>query len=61
LKYGETEKRVVANHPIKDRSLPIMSFGEDERGEAYLLTFSATGRGVYWFVKSGGNSADKEK
>jgi glucose/arabinose dehydrogenase len=61
LKYGEKEKRVVANHPIKDRSLPIMSFGEDERGEAYLLTFSATGRGVYWFVKSGGNSADKEK
>src|SRR5262249_17448630 len=38
LRYGEKEKRVVANHPIKDRSLPIMSFGEDERGEAYLLT-----------------------
>jgi glucose/arabinose dehydrogenase len=61
LKYGEKEKRVVANRPIKDRSLPIMSFGEDERGEAYLLTYSATGRGVYWFVMSGGNSADKEK
>jgi glucose/arabinose dehydrogenase len=61
LQYSEKEKRVVANHPIKDRSLPIMSFGEDERGEAYLLTYSATGHGVYWFVKSGGNSADKEK
>jgi glucose/arabinose dehydrogenase len=59
LKYGDKEKRVVANHPIKDRSLPIMSFGEDERGEAYLLTYSATGHGVYWFVKSGANPADK--
>jgi glucose/arabinose dehydrogenase len=52
LKYDETKKRVVANHPIKDKALPIMSYGEDEKGEVYLMTYSATGKGIYRFVKS---------
>lgn len=51
LKYDDAKKRVVANRPIKDRSLPILSFGEDEKGEAYLLAASPTGQGIYWFVK----------
>lgn len=50
LKYDEAKKRVVANHPIKDKALPIMSYGEDEKGEVYLLTYSATGKGIYKFV-----------
>jgi glucose/arabinose dehydrogenase len=54
LRYDEGQKRVVANRPIRDPNLPIMSFGEDERGEVYLLTYSPTGRGVYWFVRPGG-------
>jgi len=29
-----------------------MSFGEDEKGEIYFMTYSATGKGIYWFVKS---------
>lgn len=52
LRYDEKKKRVVANQPIKDRKLPILSFGEDEQGEVYLLTYSASGRGIYWFVRS---------
>lgn len=52
LKYDEAKKRVVANRPIKDKALPIMSYGEDEKGEVYLMTYSATGKGIYKFVPS---------
>jgi glucose/arabinose dehydrogenase len=54
LKYDEAKKRVTANRPIKDRTLPILSFGEDEQGEAYLMTATPTGKGLYWFVKAEG-------
>ncbi len=47
LRYDDGKKRVVANRPIRDRSLPILSFGEDEQGEVYLLTYSPTGQGIY--------------
>jgi glucose/arabinose dehydrogenase len=53
LRYDPAKKRVVANRPIRDRRLPILSFGEDEKGEVYFMTYSPTGRGIYWFVKSG--------
>jgi glucose/arabinose dehydrogenase len=53
LWYDETKKRVVANRPIKDRTLPIYSFGEDEDGEVYFLTQTATGKGVFRFVRAG--------
>jgi glucose/arabinose dehydrogenase len=53
LRYDEKQKRVVANRPLRDRKLPIMSFGEDERGELYLLTHSATGQGVHRIVRTG--------
>ena len=49
--YDETKKRVVANRPIKDRNVPIVSFGEDERGEIYLLTTTTSGQGIYRFDK----------
>jgi glucose/arabinose dehydrogenase len=53
LRYDEAKKRVTANRRIRDRGLPIYSFGEDEKGELYFLTQSVTGQGVYWFVKTG--------
>lgn len=46
LAYSEKLKRVVANRPIHDHKLPILSFGEDDRGEVYLLTYSANGQGI---------------
>jgi glucose/arabinose dehydrogenase len=52
LKYDESKKRVVANRPIKDFGSPIMSFGEDEAGEVYLLTYSAKGTGITRFERS---------
>jgi glucose/arabinose dehydrogenase len=51
LKYDETKARVVANRPIKDRSLPMFSFGEDSQGEVYMLTPTNNGKGIYWFTK----------
>jgi glucose/arabinose dehydrogenase len=51
LKYDESAKRVVANHPIKDQAKAIMSFGEDEKGEMYLMTYSTVGKGIYRFKK----------
>jgi glucose/arabinose dehydrogenase len=53
LRYDPERRRVVANRPIRDPHLPVLSFGEDEKGEVYFLTYSETGRGIYWFVRSG--------
>ncbi len=50
LRYDDEKKRVVANRPIRDRGLPILSFGEDEAGEAYLMTHTLTGQGIYRFA-----------
>lgn len=50
LKYDADKKRVVANRPIKDRGLPILSFGEDEKGDIYYMTYTPTGQGIYRFV-----------
>jgi glucose/arabinose dehydrogenase len=52
LKYDFEKKRVVANRPIKDFGSPIMSYGEDENGEVYLMTFSPTGKGISRFVRT---------
>ncbi len=53
LKYDEAKKRVVANHPIQYGGQPILSFGEDEKGEIYFLTVTSTGQGIQWFVPAG--------
>lgn len=47
LQYDKTARRVVANQPLKDHGTPIHSFGEDEQGEIYLLTATATGQGIF--------------
>ena len=51
LRYDDAKGRVVANRPIKDRGKAMFSFGEDEKGEIYLLTSTLDGKGIYWFVK----------
>jgi glucose/arabinose dehydrogenase/sugar lactone lactonase YvrE len=51
LRYDEAKKRVVANRPIPDTGVPILSFGEDEQGEVYLLTTTISGKGIHQFVK----------
>ena len=51
LWYDSAKGRVVANREIKVPAYPIMSFGEDEEGEAYFLALTANGQGIYRFVK----------
>jgi glucose/arabinose dehydrogenase len=51
LRYDEDKGRVVENRPIKDRGRAFLSFGEDEKGEVYLLSVAADGKGIYWYVK----------
>ena len=50
LKYDEAKKRVVANYVISGNVSPIMSFGEDEQGEAYYTT---DGGQIYGFRRKG--------
>ena len=51
MKYDEGKKRVVANRPLRAGGEPIISFGEDEKGEMYFLTVTPTGKGIHQFVK----------
>lgn len=52
LKYDNQLKRVVANREIKHPSVPVLSFGEDEKGEVYFLTFTPTGKGIYHYTNA---------
>ena len=52
LWYEEGKKRVVANRPIRDPNVPILSFGEDERGEVYFMTNNVSGKGIFHFIKA---------
>ena len=38
LKYDEKAKQVAANYLLQGDNLPIMTYGEDEAGEAYFTT-----------------------
>jgi len=38
LKYDEKTRAVTANREIKGNIMPVVSFGEDEAGEAYYMT-----------------------
>jgi glucose/arabinose dehydrogenase len=51
LRYDEAKRRVVANRRIRDPNVPVLSFCEDETGEVYFLTYTNSGRGIYWFVR----------
>jgi quinoprotein glucose dehydrogenase len=51
LKYDEAAQKVVSNEEVPAVSgVAIISFGEDEAGEAYFSAVSPTGQGIYTFV-----------
>jgi glucose/arabinose dehydrogenase len=52
LRYDEGKRRVVANRPLKASGLPVLSFGEDEKGEVYTLEETLSGKGIRWLVRS---------
>jgi glucose/arabinose dehydrogenase len=51
LKYDPKLGRVTANRSIPDPAKPVMSFGEDETGEVYFMTYAPNGKGIYKFVR----------
>lgn len=52
LRYDMRQKRVVANHTLGKSLLPVVSFGEDEQGEAYFLMVTPTGEGIHRLVSA---------
>ena len=52
LTYDAAKGRVVANREITSPGIPIISFGEDEAGEAYFTIVTPNGQGIYRFVKA---------
>ena len=50
LGYDQESGKVTGNHAIKSPMLPVITFGEDEAGEAYLTIVSAEGKGIYQLV-----------
>ena len=51
LWYDAAKGRVVANREVKGAGIPIVSFGEDEQGEAYQMVHLPNSRAIYRFVK----------
>ncbi len=48
LRYDPQQKKVLANHPIKDDMMPIISFGVDAEGEVYMTDSFGM---IYTFAK----------
>ena len=51
LKFDEKAGAVERNMSIPWNNLPIVAFGQDADGEIYVMTPTATGRGIYKIVK----------
>ena len=52
LRYDAERQQVVSNDTIgRNRKLQVISFGEDEQGEVYLLTTSTDGKGIHRLVR----------
>ncbi len=55
LDYDSKAQKVVGNHLIPSQQLPVVSFGEDEKGEVYFMTVTGSGKGIYSFQPGGSN------
>jgi glucose/arabinose dehydrogenase len=51
LDYDAKERKVRGNHTLRRGGFAVMSFGEDEDGEVYLMTMSGEGKGIHKFAK----------
>ncbi|MFM9961826.1 MAG: hypothetical protein ACKV2Q_11445 [Planctomycetaceae bacterium] len=49
--HAPAKGRVIANRETKGPSFTVLTFGKDEKGEAYFLTLTGNGRAFYRFVK----------
>jgi glucose/arabinose dehydrogenase len=51
LRYDPQQRRVVENRPIRDNHRAVLSFGEDEQGEVYLLSAANDGHGIFRYAR----------
>ena len=56
LSYDPAQGVATANHAIPGQKMPVLSWGEDEDGDAYFMVASNDGQGIYRLVAS--NPAD---
>ena len=49
LTYDAATERATANEQVLADSIPVLSFGEDQNGEVFLLTNSPRGESIYRF------------
>jgi glucose/arabinose dehydrogenase len=63
LNYDHKSNKVLGNYSIPSPMFPIITFGEDEEGEAYFAVVTANGKGIYKLspgtAASGKGSDDK--
>lgn len=52
LGFDEKTGRGQKNWQIAAGGIPVLAFGEDESGEVYYMTESASGRGIYRFERT---------
>jgi glucose/arabinose dehydrogenase len=52
LRYDPKLGRVVENRPFPGNGVAIMSFGEDEQGEVYVMGNTRDGRSIYRIVRA---------
>ena len=50
LTYDAKSNKVVRNELVIPESIPVLSFGQDEQGEVYLLTNSTRGESILRFI-----------
>ncbi len=52
LTYDDAKGRVTGNQPITNPNVAVMSFGEDQNGEAYIMGVSPNGRGIHRIISA---------
>ena len=51
-KYDESQEARRRQPADRRPNVPIMSFGEDEQGEVYFMTYTPTGQGIHRFTSA---------
>lgn len=52
LNYDHKTNKVLGNYSIPSPMFPIITFGEDEEGEAYFAVVTGNGKGIYKLLPS---------
>ena len=61
LNYDHKTNKVLGNYSIPSPMFPIITFGEDEEGEAYFAVVTANGKGIYKLLPGATDSTSSNK